>query len=264
MTEQATTFTAGVDAGTTCVKAIIASENGSVCGRAVVEVRGYFQECAQRALSLALDDAQVSPSDLRMTCATGYAAETVPGSGMTAPTPACLALGAFRRTGSAMTLIDIGGQDPTVVHIDAGGRRSESRSLRKCATGTGAFLDMAARRLDVHPSRLQTLACEAEVPSFIGNYCSVFANTEINERLRNGASSEEVALGCIQSIADRIFEVGGFQAPLMVSGGVPEYYPGVLKALAARTGFPVTALPEPIMTGALGSALKALQAVTTG
>jgi activator of 2-hydroxyglutaryl-CoA dehydratase len=125
--------------------------------------------------------------------------------------------------------------------------------------GVGTFLMFAARHLDVHPTRLQELAAAVDRPAAVGSYCSVFAGSEILERLREGSSREEVALGCIHSIAERVHEIGGFAPPLKVTGGVPEYFPGVLRALAQISGMEVSAIPEPIMTGALGAALKARQ-----
>ena len=117
-----------------------------------------------------------------------------------------------------------------------------------------------ARHLDVHPTRLQELAAAAEHPVPVGSYCSVFAGSEVLERLREGATREEVALGCMHSIAERIYEIGGFEAPLRVTGGVAEYFPGVLSALSDITGMAVEAIPEPIFAGALGAARSALQA----
>ena len=70
-------------------------------------------------------------------------------------------------------------------------------------------------------------------------------------------SREDIALGCMRSVAERIYEIGGFRDPVKVTGGVAEYFPGVIKALSELTGLSIEAVPEPIMTGALGAALRA-------
>jgi activator of 2-hydroxyglutaryl-CoA dehydratase len=64
-----------------------------------------------------------------------------------------------------------------------------------------------------------------------------------------------VALGCIESIADRVIEIGSFTDPVFVTGGVAEYFPGVLTAIANKTGNHVEAVPNPILAGAMGAAL---------
>jgi activator of 2-hydroxyglutaryl-CoA dehydratase len=118
----------------------------------------------------------------------------------------------------------------------------------------------SARHLDVHPTQLQELASSASGQAPIGSYCSVFAATEILEQLRDGVSREKIALGCLHSVAERIYEIGGFQEPVRVTGGVAEYFPGVLKSLSEITGLKIEAVPEPIMAGALGAALRAQEA----
>ena len=84
----------------------------------------------------------------------------------------------------------------------------------------------ASRHLDVHPTRLMDLATSAERPARVGSYCSVLAEVEVIELLRNGATAGEIALGCMYSIADRIMEMDRLEGPVMVTGGVCEYFPG--------------------------------------
>jgi predicted CoA-substrate-specific enzyme activase len=255
---------AGVDVGTECVKAIVVDASGGVIGRSVVFTRGYFQACVHEALAAALDDAQAREQDLAGVCATGFAASCVPQATTTATETACLARGAFRHHPSAMTVINIGGRDPRVIQVDDAGRRLEALAVRRCAVGIGTFLMFTARHLDVHPTRLQELAAAAERPAQISSFCSVFSGTEILERLREGASREEIALGSMHSIAERILEIGGFKEPLVVTGGVPEYFPGVIRALESQSGLKVTMVSQPLFAGALGAALKALEEAAAG
>ncbi|HLB55412.1 MAG TPA: acyl-CoA dehydratase activase [Gemmatimonadales bacterium] len=250
---------AGVDVGTECVKAVVVTDQGRVLGRAVVPTRGYFQACVVEATAAALDDAQQREGDLVSLGATGFGADCVPGATCTATDTACHALGAFHHLGHAMTLIDLGGRDPHVIKVDGQGRRLDTRSVRRCAVGAGSFLMFAARHLDVSPTRLEDLAAAAARPVPVSSYCSVFSTTEILQQLRRGATREEVALGCIHSIAERILEIGGFEDPVMVCGGVAEYFPAVLRTLQSLSGRTVQLVPEPILTGALGAALTALR-----
>jgi (R)-2-hydroxyacyl-CoA dehydratese activating ATPase len=250
---------AGVDVGAECVKAVIVNGSGAVVGRSVVPTRGYFQACVHEVLAAALDDALIGEQDLAGICATGFAASCVPQATMSATETACHALGAFQHHPGAMTVINIGGRDPRVIRVNDAGRRIEALAVRRCAVGIGTFLMFTARHLDVHPTRLQELAAAAERPAAISSFCSVFSSTEILERLREGASREEVALGCMHSIAERIVEIGGFQAPLVVTGGVAEYFPGVIRALESQSGMKVGVVPQPLFAGALGAAMKALE-----
>jgi predicted CoA-substrate-specific enzyme activase len=251
---------AGADIGTECVKAIVVDGDGLIRGRATVATRGYFQDCFQEAMSNALGEAQVPASQLKQLCVTGFGASCAPLATQTVTEILCHTRGAFHHSPRPMTLVDIGGRDPKLIHVDDRGAVLSSRSVRKCAVGIGTFLMFASRHLDVHPTRLMDLATSAEKPAPVGSYCSVLAEVEVIELLRSGATAGEIALGCMYSIAERILEIDRVTSPVVVSGGVCEYFPGVIKALAERSGLPVEVLPEPILVGALGAALFALDA----
>jgi len=259
MSDDKQRLAAGIDAGTECVKAVVVAEDGRLRGRAVTPSAGYFETAAQAALAAALEDAQCSLADLAVVCATGFGADCVPNAVMTVPETAAHARGAFLHRPQAMTVIDIGGRDPKAIAVDAVGRRTDARTTRRCAMGVGTFLAFTARHLDVHPTRLQELAASAERAAVISSYCSVFAGTEVLEKLRGGARREEIALGCIHSIAERIVEIGPLAPPLVVTGGVAEYFPGVIRELERLTGCDVDVVPEPIVAGAVGAALVALE-----
>lgn len=253
----------GVDAGTECVKAVVLVAGRTVAGRAVIPTGGYFQDVIREALNVALDEAQVAESDVAATCATGFARDCVPGATSTAGESACHALGAFHHDAEAMSIIDLGGREPRVIHVDAAGRPEDIYTLRRCAVGLGTFLMYASRHLDVHPTQLQELAARVEAPAAIGSYCSVFASSDVLERLREGYSREAIALGCLRSVAERTVEIGGFNEPLRVTGGIAEYFPGVIKAVGEMTGKSIAVIPEPIQAAALGAAIKAHRAVAT-
>src|ERR1035437_6949374 len=136
--------------------------------------------------------------------------------------------------------------------------RIAARGARRCALGIGSFLMFTARHLDVSPTRLQELASAAgDRPARVSSYCSVCSASEVLERLREGATREEVALGCMHSIAERIIEIGGFEAPVVICGGGVGYFPGLIDALEAQSGLKVRWVRDPIFTAALGAALKA-------
>jgi predicted CoA-substrate-specific enzyme activase len=249
---------AGADLGTECVKTVIVDGDGKVVGRATVPTRGYFQDCFQESMGNALQEAQVPVSALGGVCVTGFAASCAPIATQRVVETLCHARGAWHTLRREATVVDIGGRDPKVIHVDASGGVVSSRSVRKCAVGIGTFLMFAARHLDVHPTRLMDLATSAGKPAAVGSYCSVFAEVEVIELLRNGATAGEIALGCMYSIADRILEMDRLTDPVFITGGVCEYFPGVVKALAARSSLDVEILPEPILAGAFGAALFAL------
>ncbi len=251
---------AGVDAGSECVKVAILDATRTVIGRAVVPASGYFQDCIQEALGAALDEARISGQQLAAACVTGFGAACSPLKAVTATEPACHARGVFEHLKKPVTVIDLGGREPKVIRVGPEGRALESRHVRKCAVGIGTFLMFTARHLDVHPTRLMDLASNAVKPAKVGSYCSTFAEAEVIEQLRLGTPLGEIALGAMHSVAERIMEIDGIgdtRQQVVVTGGVCEYFPGVIEALRGL-GVSAEAVPEPILAGALGAALFAL------
>ncbi len=250
---------AGVDVGTECVKALVLGGDHQVLGRAVVPSTGYFQGRIKEALKGALEEAGKVLDDVERTGVTGFGARCahVPG-GTFYGEATCNVRGALHHFDAPMTLVDLGGRSPTVIRVNDEGLRVESHSLRKCAVGIGSFMDSAARRLAVHPTHFMELASKAERPVSVNSYCTVFAETQILEQLRGGATREQVALGCMHSVAERVLEIGHLVEPLVVCGGIVEYYPGVMAALEAKAGIAVKPVSQPIMCAALGAGLLAL------
>lgn|GEM_PF-1090373 len=258
MPDNASGIAAGVDVGTECVKAVVITDAGRTLGRSVVSTRGYFQVCAYEALTAALDDAHRGLDELSGIGATGFGMTCVPNATVTITESLAHARGAFHHRRHAMMLLNIGGGDPHVILVDAAGGQIGARGMRRCAVGGGSFLTFSARQLDVSAIQLDELADAAGGDAAaVSSYCSVFSASEVLERLREGATREQVALGCVRSVAQRVLELGAFEDPVVVSGGVAEYFPGVLRALESLSGLRVTTVPEPICTGALGAALAA-------
>lgn len=254
-------YVAGTDAGSECIKVVILRGDGSVVGYSVEPTRGYFQDCIQVTMGNALKEANIAPSDLQASAVTGFGASCAPMASMALSEPACHARGAFEHHKGPCTLVDIGGRDPQVIRVDAKGRALGSCSVRKCGVGIGTFLMFTARHLDVHPTKLMDLAASAESSVPIGSYCSVFAEVDVLEQLRNGATVEDIASGCMHSVAERIIEICALEAPLYATGGVCVYFSGVVAALEERLGFEVPVLPEPIASAAMGAALLALDVI---
>ncbi len=254
-----TAAVAGIDVGTECAKAIILDADEVIIGRSAVAMQGGFATSAQKAMSQALYEAKLEASQITAVCGTGFGGSLAPTITSVAGETMCHAVGAYYYLHGIMSVLDIGGREPRLIHVDEQGRPTVAFTVRRCAVGIGTFLMQAARYLDSHPSRLQELASDAETAVRIGSYCSTSAIADVQERLREGASHQAIALGCIHSAAERIVEIEGFRPPIRVTGGVPELFPGVLWALAELTGLEVEAVPEPIMAGALGAALTALR-----
>jgi predicted CoA-substrate-specific enzyme activase len=130
----------------------------------------------------------------------------------------------------------------------------------RCAAGTGCFLEMVARKLDVALDALGDMARRSRERVPISSMCVVFAETEIIGLLASGVAAEDIVAGVQTAIAGRVMAMAGrsVASPVVFTGGVA-LVSGMAEALEAAVGRPVTAAPDPQMTGALGAALIAAE-----
>ncbi|MFQ6703314.1 MAG: BadF/BadG/BcrA/BcrD ATPase family protein, partial [Alphaproteobacteria bacterium] len=90
------------------------------------------------------------------------------------------------------TLIDIGGEDSKMIFFGKN-MQADIRMNGNCAGGTGAFIDQMATLMDITPTELDELSLKAERIYPIASRCGVFAKTDIQPLLNQGARKEDVA-----------------------------------------------------------------------
>ena len=94
-------------------------------------------------------------------------------------------------------IIELGGEDAKITYLTGG---NEHRMNGNCAGGTGAFIDQMATLLHTDASGLNTLAEKSDTIYPIAARCGVFAKTDVQALLNDGASKENVAASVFQSI----------------------------------------------------------------
>ena len=134
----------------------------------------------------------------------------------------------------------------------------------KCAAGTGRFLEMIARTLEVDIDDLGPIALQSTEDIEITSMCSVFAESEVISLIANNKEKADIANGICRSIAGKAWSLMkrvGMEPGFMMTGGVAKN-PGVVKAVEDRIGAKLYICPEPEIVGAAGAALYALDRVT--
>jgi predicted CoA-substrate-specific enzyme activase len=192
---------------------------------------------------------------VRRTVATGYGRESVAHAHDRVTEIHCHGVGAYHLVPRRITIVDIGGQDNKVIKLDAGGKRIEFRMNRKCAAGTGAFLEEIAVRLDIPLGDLDRLARSTTEAVQLSSFCTVFAKTEILAHLRRGVPIEHIVRGAYLSVVGRVVEMDRLAGEIVLTGGVAAHHQVVRELVAERTGAEVTVPPFPQFAGALGAAL---------
>ena len=131
----------------------------------------------------------------------------------------------------------------------------------KCAAGTGRFLEMIARTLEVSLDELGAIALTSQEKIEITSMCSVFAESEVISLIANNKEKADIADGVCRAIANKAFGLlrrAGMEPEFMMTGGVAKN-PGVVRAVEEKIGAKLYICQEPEIVGATGAALYALE-----
>ncbi len=131
----------------------------------------------------------------------------------------------------------------------------------KCAAGTGRFIDVMARVLEVTITEMQDYDAKATEAAPISSTCTVFAESEVISQLSQGTSKENIIAGVHQSVAVKACGLafrGGITPDVVMSGGVAQNA-GVVRAISRELKQPVIVAPNSQVAGALGAALYAYE-----
>jgi len=233
-------------------------DGGKLVGWACRRSGTDFAETAQIGAETALNRAQATFDDVVHCTSTGYGRENVAYTNGTKSEIGCHAKGAFHEFPMAITIIDIGGQDNKVIVVDEKGERVKFTMNRKCAAGTGAFIEEQSLRLHVDISQMESLARQSSQPVTIASFCSVYAGTELLEKVRAGAKVPDIVRGIFVSVAKRVLAMANFSDTIVVmSGGVVDHNPIVVEIMKDLSGGDVRVPMHPQLCGAIGAALYA-------
>ena len=133
----------------------------------------------------------------------------------------------------------------------------------KCAAGTGRFLEMMARTLEISIDELGPISLDWKEDIDISSMCSVFAESEVISLIAQNKETADIAHGLHKAIAGKsisLLKRVGLESTIMMTGGVAKNV-GVVRTLEERLGEKIFIHEEPEIVGALGAALYALEQV---
>ena len=251
---------AGVDVGSVAAKAVIFDpQSRSLLGKAVLPTGWNAREAGEKALAAACADAGgIAASRI---VGTGYGRISLPFADKVVTEITCHAKGAHFLHPAVRTVIDIGGQDSKVIRIEPDGSVANFVMNDKCAAGTGRFLEMMARTLELSLEEISTIGLQWKEEITISSMCTVFADSEVVSLVAQNKALPDIVHGLNQSVATRaaaLFRRVGGENPCMMTGGVSRNR-GVVAAIEERLGQPLFIHPDAQLCGALGAALFALE-----
>ena len=252
------TYFVGVDIGSLATKCVVVNKTGEVVSSAVVATGARVSVAADSALAAAARAGDIELAHVARTVATGYGRKRV-NADWRITEITCHARGAIHLFPGTRTVLDIGGQDTKAIRIGAGGEVANFVMNDKCAAGTGRFLEVMARALEVDLDDLGPLSLQSTTPQTISSFCTVFGESEVVSHVANGAEVADIARGLHQAISHRVaglLKRVGVESELTMSGGVARNI-GMRCALEKALGTTFNVHPDAQLIGALGAALIA-------
>jgi predicted CoA-substrate-specific enzyme activase len=250
---------AGIDVGSSRTKAAVLDEGGSLIGRGVQPSGTDFAVAAEGCLASALNMAHATRADIARTISTGYGRKNASLSNDVRTEIACHGAGCYRAFPFAISIIDIGGQDNKIIKLDDDGKRLSFKMNRKCAAGTGAFLEEMSLRLNIPLGEMNDLALRATDMLKLGSYCTEFTATAVLESIRHGRKVEDIIKGLFYSVIKRVLEMDSLTENVVMTGGVVAHNPYLVAMAEGMIGRKVSVAEHPQFTGAIGAALFAMR-----
>ncbi|MBN1757794.1 MAG: hypothetical protein JW863_05725 [Chitinispirillaceae bacterium] len=247
----------GIDIGASTAKLVVTDTTGNIVAKNLQRSGVNYGETAEALLTTCCEKAGIDRNNIMKVISTGYGRGNVDWSDDTMTEIACHGRGAFFHVHGRMTVIDIGAQDSKVIHIDETGKRTGFKMNRKCAAGTGAFIEEVAHKLAIDISDLNDLAEKSTGTVELGSFCTVFAATEVIEKIRAGVPVEDIVYGAFKSVARRIFEMDRIDGCMVLTGGVVAHNPVLAAILGELFSTKAMIVPDAQFTGAFGAALFA-------
>lgn len=249
----------GIDIGASTAKLVVIDSAGLIVAKAIGRSGIDYTQTAEQLLTDACAGESIDRSQIAKSLSTGYGRDNVPWADAKMTEIACHGKGAYFHFKKCITVIDIGAQDSKIMHLDDAGKRKSFKMNRKCAAGTGAFIEEIAHRLALDISELNALAESSTEEVSLGSFCTVFAATEVLEKIRAGVNVADIVRGAFNSVVKRIAEMDRVDGLLVVTGGVVAHNPFLARLLGESFGVEAHIAPDAQYTGALGAALFAAE-----
>ena len=207
-------YALGIDVGSTTVKTVLLTEEGKVLSSSYER---HFSKVRETVCAKLAQLAQEYPDRKLRVSITGSAGL---GLAQAAELPFvqevhAAFLAVKQRYPQADVVIELGGEDAKIIFLTGG---VEQRMNGSCAGGTGAFIDQMATLLDVSVDQLDKMALAAEKVYPIASRCGVFAKSDIQPLLNQGARREDIAASIFQAVVDQT--VSGLAQGRRISGNV--------------------------------------------
>jgi predicted CoA-substrate-specific enzyme activase len=249
---------AGIDIGSITAKAALIKDN-EVLDTQVIATGYDPKNAGINVFEALLKQNNFSKTQIAAIVSTGYGRANVSFADKALTEIICHGTGAHFMNPKIRGIIDVGGQDSKAIFLDKNGHVEDFAMNDKCAAGTGRFIEVMARALEVDLDQLGEFGLGADKPSKISSICTVFAESEVISMIAAQEKRENIIAGIHESAAARVAILASkikIKAPVMMTGGVAKNK-GMVAALEKRLGFKLIVGNFAQENGAIGAAVLA-------
>ncbi|MFQ5863538.1 MAG: 2-hydroxyacyl-CoA dehydratase [Candidatus Brocadiales bacterium] len=253
----------GIDIGSLTTDAVLMNEKREIIASEVIATGASSKKAADKIWKGILEATRLSEKEIDYVVATGYGRIRVPFAKEVVTEITCHGRGAHFFFPKARTVIDIGGQDSKVIKAGPNGNVLDFAMNDKCAAGTGRFLEVMARTLEIDLDEMGPLSLEGSDKLSISSLCTVFAESEVVSLIGADHKVPDICRALHMAIAKRIAAQArrvGVEEQVVMSGGVAKNV-GMVKELERLLGTRLQIAAEPQIIGAVGAALIGLDTI---
>lgn len=229
-------YSLGIDVGSTTVKTVIIDEKKNII---YSEYQRHFSKVRETVKTQLEAVQEKYPNDTFKICMTGSAGLGL-ATGAEIPfvqevNSAFIAV--KERFPDADAVIELGGEDAKIIFLTGG---VEQRMNGSCAGGTGAFIDQMATLLGVTVTEMDNMSLCVQKVYPIASRCGVFAKSDIQPLLNQGAKREDICASIFQAVVDQT--VSGLaqgriiEGKVLFLGGPLSFLKGLRKAFVDTLG----------------------------
>jgi predicted CoA-substrate-specific enzyme activase len=229
-------YSLGIDVGSTTVKTVITDAEHNIIYSKYQRHLSKVKETVTDQLKLIQAD---YPEDEFTVCITGSAGLGLANSaGIPFVQEVHAAFLAVKdKQPDADAVIELGGEDAKIIFLTGG---VEQRMNGSCAGGTGAFIDQMATLLGITADELDELSLRAQKIYPIASRCGVFAKSDIQPLLNQGARREDISASIFQAVVDQtvsgLAQGRSIEGKVLFLGGPLFFLTGLRKAFVRTLG----------------------------
>ena len=193
-------YTIGIDIGSMSTNGVLLNEKKEILSSIIIPTGASSKKAADKTFHQILTEHKLTEKDIDYIVATGYGRIKVPFANEVVTEITCHARGANYFFPKARTIIDIGGQDSKVIKVDANGNVLDFVMNDKCAAGTGRFLEVMARTLEIDLEEMGPISLNGKNNVSVCSLCTVFAESEVVSLIGADHKTADICKGLHLSI----------------------------------------------------------------